>query len=502
MYLIGLVVPLLSFFLQIWPRLINRYFGVDTWRHLMYADYIRKHKKLPESIKDRYIISAPFGYPPILLIFLSFFPKKFTDRYQFLFSPFFDSVHNYIIFAATIYLTHNLVVGLFAQIIAALTPVIIIEASNLNTRTLSYLFFSLSFFPLLLFSVNHNYLWLSIAFVALFILFFTHRFALQTYLFTIIGFTLLEKNFTYPLFFLIVFLAVLLIGGKLYRAILYEHIGLLRYWIKNSADMRFGHQFRGIKKSSQRIDFINRLYLFSMKTPILYIISANPWLGIFFIVFFSNIFNILPVQTIISSVIATKLSMWIIFTVIAGILILSIKPLRFLGEGYRYIEYSVFPVSVMVASYTPYFINQFGQIFLSFFMVLSIATTIAIIFLQRKTILQDRNRTIGKEKWEIINYLNRTEGKKTRLAIFPLQLGDAMMYFLKGKVLTSDSVLGLEKISDIFPTVKSPMSEIIHKYNLNYIFFDKLYVELKEIGLKKYTIIKDLGNYILIKVWE
>ena len=41
MYLIGFIVPILAYFLRIWPRIINRYFGVDTWRWLYFADYLR-----------------------------------------------------------------------------------------------------------------------------------------------------------------------------------------------------------------------------------------------------------------------------------------------------------------------------------------------------------------------------------------------------------------------------------------------------------------------------
>ena len=98
MYLYGLVIPVLSFFLQVWPRLINRYFGVDTWRHLMVADYVRENRHLPESMKSRYILPAPFGYPPVIVILLAIFPKKIAEKFQFVFSPLFDSFSNYFIF--------------------------------------------------------------------------------------------------------------------------------------------------------------------------------------------------------------------------------------------------------------------------------------------------------------------------------------------------------------------------------------------------------------------
>src|SRR3989344_1526265 len=99
-YLIVLIVGLLSFMLQIWPRLIKRYFGVDTWRWLLFADYVRKNKALPEKSPKQFIATSIFGYPPVTILFLSLFPKKFLENYQFIFSPFFDFLNNYLIFIA------------------------------------------------------------------------------------------------------------------------------------------------------------------------------------------------------------------------------------------------------------------------------------------------------------------------------------------------------------------------------------------------------------------
>src|SRR3972149_8753027 len=97
-YLLGLIVPTLSFCLQIWPRLIKRYFGVDTWKWLFVADYVRKHKKLPAESTKRYIANSVYGYPPLIILLLSLFPKKFLERFQFICSPFFDFINNYLIF--------------------------------------------------------------------------------------------------------------------------------------------------------------------------------------------------------------------------------------------------------------------------------------------------------------------------------------------------------------------------------------------------------------------
>ena len=497
-WIVGLAVPCLSFVLQVWPRLINRYFGIDTWRHLMYANYVRKHKKFPKEIRDKYLVVGPYGYPPVIIKILSFFPKSFNEKYQFIFSPVFDFLHNYFIFCAALMLTKDLTTAISAQIIAALTPLVVIEASNLNTRAISYLIYSLSFFPLLLFIYTHSMLWLALAFIGLILLFYTHRFAVQAYIFCAIGLGIFERNPLYLIFFLTAFATVYVLGGEFYKSILNEHLALLNFWKKN-IDFRFAHQFRGNVKPRLIKDFVFKIYNLSFKSPFIYIVGNNPWLGIYFLGFLlPYIYKSFP-GIIIDVPMILKLNLWVIALLMSSILILSVKGLRFLGEGHRYLEYAVLPMSIVLGSYFSVLYGKYGGISLIVFASLCCSLLVAIIFLQKKTIVADRGRTIGSELWEIINYLNKNIGKKVRLAVFPISLGDAMMYFLKGRVLTSDSIFGQMKLG-ILPIIKEPFYNYVVKYNLNHVLIDQTYVSINELKLKKITIVKNINNYTLLKV--
>lgn len=499
MYFYGLIIPVLSFILQIWPRLIKRYFGIDTWRHLLYADYVRKNKKLPKSIKNKYLVEGPYGYPPFIILLLSLFSKKFTEEYQFIFSPVFDFIHNYLIFLTAFILSKDILVAITAQVIAALTPLVVIEASNLSTRTISYLVFSVSFFSLIMFSVTGYSGWFILSFISLFLLFFTHRFAIQAYLFQVIGFSIIEGNLLYILFFLMTYLFVIILGGNTYRAILNEHLAILNYWRKN-IDFRFAHQFRGVVKNSEMTDFVYKIYILSTKNPYIYIFGNNPWLGIFILGFLFSLLGKIDFISILPSIFLRKFELWIAISVMSSLLILSIKRFRFLGEGHRYIEYSVFPLALVLSSYFSHLVLQYRLIFVTIFFIFCFCILTQIIYLQYKTIIQDRSRTISRELREIINYLNKNYGNKVNLGIFPFQMGDAMAYFLKGKILTTDNPLGLWKLIDLFPIVKIPLSEIIKRYKINFLLFDSRYVSLEELRLRRYKIIKKANDYMLIKV--
>ncbi len=498
-YFVGVLISLLSFIYQIWPRLKRKYFGVDPWRHLLVAEYIRKHKCLPESLTEKYITSAPFGYPPVMSLYLALFPKKFADKYNFIFAPIFDAIHNYLIFITTFLLTNNLLAATFAQVIAVLTPVIVLESSVLSPRILSYLLFSASFFSLLLFSINGEYLWLILAGILLFILFYEHRFGIQAYFFSMVAFSIVEHSPRYVIFFLIIFGLVILLGGKKYRLIFTEHMGSLVYWYKNG-NLRFGHQFRHTKEDPKSVEFVRKLFLFSSKLPFVSIVGESPWLLIFLAILCIKSFNLISVSSVLPSTILDKLILWVIALSVVSLLVLSIKKLRFIGEGYRYIEYVIFPLAIILGSYVPFLFSRYKDLLISLSVFTFICLFFGIIFLQKKLILNDRNRTITKEKWEIINYLNSNVGDSLRLAVFPQQEGDAILYFAKGKVLTADSLINLAQIDDFYPAIKKPMVDIIKKYKLNHIFFDKRYVSFEELDLRKYKVIKDINDFVLVKV--
>ena len=139
------------------------------------------------------------------------------------------------------------------------------------------------------------------------------------------------------------------------------------------------------------------------------------------------------------------------------------------------------------------------MLFIACALLLLLTLVISIIYIQIKVVLKDRMRTITPELWDCIAYLNEF-GKKARVAIFPLQFGDALTYFIKGKVLTTYNNAGLANLSDIYPVVKIPLDELIKKFKINFILFDENHVTLKELNISKYHIEKNKKGYILLRV--
>ena len=107
-YLTGLILAVVSFLLQTWPRFGNRYFGIDVWRHLAVADYYRRRRQDRTLAFNRYLIPEPSDYPPLLRIFLSLIPKETLERTQWFIGPLFDFVQSFAVFVVAYSITGSL----------------------------------------------------------------------------------------------------------------------------------------------------------------------------------------------------------------------------------------------------------------------------------------------------------------------------------------------------------------------------------------------------------
>jgi len=279
-YLIALIIPIISFIFQSYPRFFNRYFGVDVWSRMLETDYIRKnHHKIPmQKIQDGFILEGFFNYPPVLPWLLSFISKKNLFNIQGFIAPIFDILQNILVFIITLHITGRAEIALTAQLIYATIPLAILENSYLTPRSLGYLNFTLAFYPLLLYSLQPNLLYLLISFIFITLSFFTHKFAAQSLLFACLFFSIIEnKTFPYLLIFFLSFITAIFISGGYYLRILQGHIDNIRFWMRNY-EYRFAHQVRGILKSGEKTDFVGKVYYLLGTFSPLTLIGTNIWI--------------------------------------------------------------------------------------------------------------------------------------------------------------------------------------------------------------------------------
>lgn len=491
-YAVSLIFPVLSYLLQVYPRFFNKYFGVDVWTRLIEAQVIRKnHYRIPrEPIKKGFIFEAYFDYPPVFILLLSLFSKKSLEKYQGFIAPFFDALENIIVFFIAMQLTNNIYIALIAQLVYTLTPVVALENSALVPRSMGYLMFSISFYCLLVYSNSSQpwYLISSLIFSVLTLL--THRFAAQSLLFISIFFSIFEKNPAYIGIFISSMLFAIIISKKYYLRVLRSHITNIFFWSKNSSN-RFAHQVYGHIPPTKNPDVMGIIYkLLSKLAPITLLIS-NVWIVSAFLFF------ILDIQ---KTVILEKMAIWVIFFYILAVLVLMIKFLMPIGEGYRYLEMTQVPTSIL-SSYIFYtfFNSPYKNFALTIFPTLLILNFLVILIIQYKAIIKDKNRSLTKDMRNTFKFINKLPGTP-RIMCLPHQITTMTVYNTKANILVGIDSHSVQYMGDFYPVLKKPISELAKKYALDYLFLRESFAKLKDLKIRNAKVVYRSGDIVLVRL--
>ena len=501
--LIGLSIALNSFFLQIWPRLSNRYFGVDTWRHLEAADFIRKNRTLP-GVNQKYIFTETSDYPPLLRVIISFFSREIAEKYQWLFSPIFDLVHSYTVFLCAWILTKSIYGGIIAQITYMVSPLVVMENSSLTTRSFASFLSTLTFFSFMLFLVYDHY-W--IFFVGVFfgsLLILAHRFSLQAFIFLTIGMMIYLKSF-FPLLFPVLSLtgAIVLSKGYSWR-VLIGHFKMVEFWRRNIHN-RYAHQVRGLfKKDEQQEsgDVVFKIYNAIRKLPAVAVFSANPSciisLGLCLLMIFGMEFNELSG---LQNELFRLLIVWSAILTFVGVLIRQFQIFELIGEGERYQDSGMFPSALVTAQVALIAFNKgyFVPIVIILFAIWLAGLGVSL-YLQRVVVCNDFDRSIRDELWDVFKIINNLPGE-VRVMTIPLLLADSVMYFTKANVLSTDSsVAHLKYYKDFFPVIQIPIKEILNLYSIEYVVVNLNFVGLEELKLNTEFQVLYSKRFCLLKI--
>jgi hypothetical protein len=494
-YFLSLCIPLLSFILQTYPRFFNKYFGVDVWTRLLEIDQVKKAKhRIPRKITKGFIIEGNFDYPIFFPWIFSFFPKKLLFKYQGFVSPFFDVLQNVILYFIAYSLTQNVAIALLSQLIYSLIPILPIENSYLTPRSLGYLFFTLSFYPIMLFHTNHDFRYLVCGFLFSVLLFLTHRFALQSLLFISLFFTFVDNSFLYLLSFVIAGITAVLLTGGYYLRVAKGHLYNIYFWVKNY-QFRFAHQIYGNIKPKKQ-DWVTKIYpLLSTLSPILIIATNSSILSAF--VYFYMYYSRFP--NFPKNIIFLKFSIWIIFFYVIGSIILRVKRLIPIGEGQRYLEMASVPSSILSAVLFYYSFQKWKTIAVIFFVFFALGNLSIIILLQIKGVIKDKNRSLTKDLLYMYRYINRLPGR-IRILCIPHQITTMTVYNTKADVFVNADNPGLMKIQDVYPVLKKSISSLQKEYNLDYILFRESFAKLHDVKLQKSAIQYRVGDIVLIRL--
>ncbi len=500
-YLIGLLLSVASFLLQTWPRFRNRLFGVDTWRHLVMADYYRRKRSDPAVVFDRYLIPEPSDYPPMLRWLLSLFPLRLLEKSQWLVSPIFDFTHSFMVFVVAYSFTENLWASIAAQAAYALAPIVVMANSSLTTRPLASLMFTGLMLTNLAFTATGEWAWLPASLLAGTLLFLTHRMALQALVVATVALSLFFLTPYYLLSALGSWLLAIVVSRGLYWQVFKGHLAMLNWW-RGNIHNRFAHQIRGLPgKGEDSADPVFKIYQAIRKAPFVAVFSANAFVIFAIVAAINQVLSFAiagPVawQQEFEFLLVLSLSL-----MVAGILIRQIPALEFIGEGERYVEYGVFPVALIVAGLVSTASPGWGIVLAVSLVTVALLGGLApALFIQYRVVARDVDRSVTPALLEIMTRLDSLD-RPARLMTIPLALADSALQFSAAKVLSTDSSLGhLHHYDDFFPLLQVPITDIFDRWEIDHLLINENYVQPGELGLDETTVALRSGNFCLLKV--
>lgn len=489
--LIALGIALAGMAFQVWPRLFNRYFGIDTWRFTLLAQFIRDNGKLPESLPHKYIVPGSVDNPPLLPWLCSLLPKDWLDRNQGLVSPAFDVLGSLTVFAMGWQASGSPVGGHYAQLAYLLTPVVPLEASNLSLRTLGSLVFTWAMLAVQVFVHSPSVWTFLLGMAGVVLLSMTHRMAMQVLFFTLFAMAMLTRDVNPLLVFAAGVLAAVFCTRGLYLRYLRGHLLMISFWMYNIHN-RLAHQVRGNPTAQRKhTDFVRRIEHLIWKIPVAPFLAVNPWI----LYAFCAVFSVLPhaADPWMRTYVLWALSLF-------GLGILFNLPLtRFLGEGQRYLEFGTSAAAAVAGTMILRFQADASvwPPLRSAPCLIGAACFAIIVFFQIKLVVKNPDKSVTPDLRAVIRHLN-SRPSEVRVACLPHGLADAVAYFLEnGKVLLSDNSVGVWKLADWFPLITKPLPAIADKYGLNAFLVSTNFVQPGELDLTGFVETLRKGNLIV-----
>lgn len=487
--LAGFAVLIFSFslFLRILPHLSQEVGGADCWFYLIYVRELKKKKKFPPEF-HYFILDYPEQwYPPGFPLFLSLFPEQFLQKWHWLISPVIDCLHGLIMYFFCYWFTGSLYSSFTAGVSYAIVPTLYSENRNLNSRALSSLLFSINMLCLFFFLKFPSWTLAMSLLISGFLVLMTHKMATQTMAFTYIFLGIYLWKIYVPLIFLVIMSLTFVLSAGFYWKVLKAHFDILAFWRRHIDEVR-AHQVLESNVYRDPNRKTDRLYL-------------PGWRGAA-----KNVFHLFahnPLALLLPLIVGGGLdffSGWVLSVIALMLLTTFFRPMVFLGEGFKYIKYLIFPQSLLLGIYvwsvqTPLWVN----VYIVAFLILSIGVMLFLhIYTTRKSLGKVSGIDDNLQKIiEIVKIL-----PEERFLCLPIPIGEVLAYKTGKKVLSGGHGYGFNNLEGFFPVLQRPLKEFFEEYKIAYFLLDEEFVPATHFSLDDKVLVKlcESGKYSLFQV--
>lgn len=498
-FLGAICAALLCFSSRVFPRIGKPLVGHDTWYILLVIDELKRRHDY-NAVCRYFLIEGDHDYPPLSFYFLSMFPLRWLERYNWAINPVLDSINSVLLFGVSYLLGGNALAALTAAVIYSLTPAVLEESLNLNTRMFGLIAFNLTLVSLVLHYYSGGFAFLVTAIFFGAIVLLSHKFATQVLYPLLIFFAFLVRSYIPVVVLFGVVIGAIVLSGGFYFKILLGHIGITRFWLKHYGE--YGSDYLGRYDSARGAEAPKKveeprngtdssIRVLWRKTR-----SMNPFYWLLKISPF-NPFALIPVIMLIfdlPEVSWQRMILW--WSILTMIFFYLATHLRFLGHypgRKQFLEYNAFPTAYLCSIFV------FGSVSLLRTVVLLIMIALSLIQNARAWMrTRVYNRSDDQSLLQgIFRYLKNSS--KDGVLCIPASHTYAIPYFSGKKVFYTVNARSYEKLASFFPVLTVPLKELIEKYNIYFVLVDTTIVSLDQIDLKDFRPVMEENDYLLLE---
>jgi hypothetical protein len=474
-YLLPVVV--LVFFVRAFFRLRHpRATGSDAWFHLHASEEIRRNRhRMPKTLNG-FMIETPFDYPPLVHFLLSFMSRERRERIEPFFGSTVDTIQVVVLFLFTQYISGSLEIAFVSGMLFAFFPLLVkVDARVffLSPRPFGELFASLA----LLFSLL--FLWFgsipSIVLAMFFLSFvlLSSKFGAQAVIFMYVIMAVVLLNPYVLLILLGGYAIALVISLGHYLKVTSAHIRHTRFYrstLVHKHSWAKGISGQGARATQEKVGS-KALAVTLLKNPVVFALSHSPLIVILLMA------GIMDYRLIIDDTFNFSLFAWVLASFIP-VVVVSLRPLRFLGEAERYLEYGVIPLCALV----PMALYELNSVALWILMFGVLLYSIGLIWVNYRVAFREFVARPGdpEDLVEVVQRLNEIPSGK--VLCIPITTSFALAYHTNHNTLFWGGNIPSEDFSsddfnfifkDEFPFPSEDLDSLASRYGLTHVLIWK-----------------------------
>lgn len=475
-----------------------RHRGCDAYYFLLSSEVYRQNRTLPIVLPPIYLLEQQEQwYPPGFSIFLSWIPEDWLKKYYWAISPAIDSVVVGMTYVFIYILTGNILWASIAGLLHAVSSASIADCTNLNSRTLGALLFTVTMLgvvgaflggPL----VGANIVLALIGGVCLLI---THKLSSQLIYVLLPMMALVMWDPQFVLFLVLIVILAFIPGHGLILNIWKHQADILGFWKRHWQNLG-AHQindspmYHGNKHNGSGIYLGGKMFLGGIPGLLKQVqyMGMNPAIVmlVFSIWFYPEM-----------GYIDKLMFWWVVITYIFAGSTVFVKSLRFMGEGHRYLKLASLPVGYIAV--LP--LLRGWPVNWVYWGLLGVSFVIAFVALIRMwRFMGDPGKTlvpfVDEQLQRVIDYL--TESETRNILCVPDSLSDVIGYYCRKGVIKGTHNYPIKQVEPFFPVHRLPLDYLIKGYDSSHVIVSRSYVSPERLTMpEEMEVIMDTGNYLV-----